>query len=252
MSTKKVHFVGKDLRALASCLSTNDFAISFLKKGNLTEGTVFYTTNQTQGKGQAGTNWVSEPYKNIAFTTVLFPRFLFAREQTYLNQAIAIACARLLKSHTRKEVHIKWPNDIYINGKKAIGILIQNTISSNKLNTSVVGIGINVNQENFPKELSKATSLYLQTGQIFNLRELVLELCEYLNEEYYRLKEQQFSEIYKNYEDWLYRKGEKTNFQRANGVIFEGIIEGVNKSGQLLIQTNSGVEVFNLKEISML
>ncbi len=252
MSAKKVHFIGKMLLELPSCSSTNDYALDLLSKSKPKDGTVILTFCQTQGRGQVGSEWVSEPYKNIAFTCILFPEFLNPKEQISLNQAIALAVSNLLARYTEKEVNVKWPNDIYINEHKIAGILIQNILSSNKFSTSIVGIGINVNQVQFPEELSLATSLINETGHTFDLKDLVYELCDCLNEQYERLMNRQLKSIHLDYLNRLYRYQEWSFFEKEPGNIFKGKIVGISAAGKLQIENSTGVEEFGIKEIKFL
>ena len=254
MSIKKVHFIGKTLIELPSCPSTNEYALSLLSKSKPNEGTVILTFNQTQGRGQIGSKWVSEAFKNVAFSCILHPHFLAPKEQIALNQAVALAVLNLMVRYTQKEVHVKWPNDIYVDNRKIAGILIQNILSSNKFNTSIVGIGINVNQQEFPNDLPTATSLSMETGHIFNLKELSLELCDLLNQQYNRLMNQPLNLIHEEYLKHLYRFRQWNTFETSNGIAFKGRIIGVSSAGKLQVEKegNDGfVEEFGIKEIRL-
>jgi BirA family biotin operon repressor/biotin-[acetyl-CoA-carboxylase] ligase len=254
LSIKKVHFIGKTLIELPSCPSTNEHALSLLSKNKPKEGTVILTFNQTHGRGQVGSQWIGEAYQNIAFSCILYPDFLSPKEQIALNQAVAIATLHLIHRYAEKPVKIKWPNDIYVGHKKVAGILIQNLLSSNKFNTSIVGIGINVNQQKFPPELPTATSLGIVTGRSFNLKELALELCESLDQAYEQLKKRSLKTVHEEYLRHLYRFQQKSLFQRIDGSVFEGQIVGISNSGRLQVRSeNDGLpEEFGIKEIRFL
>ncbi len=252
MSIKKVHFIGKILDELPSCSSTNDYAFRLLSKSRPEEGTVILTFCQTQGRGQLGSQWLSEPYKNIAFSCILYPEFLLPKEQIALNKAVALAVRQLLTRYTDKKVNVKWPNDIYLNEKKTAGILIQNILSSNKFNTSIVGIGINVNQINFPEDLTSATSLARETGKTYDLKELALELCDCLNHQYQRLIEKKLKAVHDDYLRHLYRYQQWSSFEKSSGTLFKGKIVGVSASGKLQVTGESGVEEFGIKEIKFI
>ncbi len=254
MSIKKVHFIGKSLIELPSCPSTNDYALSLLSKSKPDEGTVILTFNQTQGRGQVGSQWISEAYQNIAFTSILYPEFLAPKEQIILNQAVALAVFQLIHRHVDQTVKIKWPNDLYINDRKVAGILIQNLLSSNKFNTSIVGIGVNVNQQKFPPELSTATSLSIEAGRTFHLKELALELCDELEKQYNRLKSPDRKSIHEEYLQHLYRFHQQSSFQVVDGTIFEGRIVGITPAGKLQVEKikDQRLEEFGIKEIRFL
>jgi len=252
LPTKKVQFIGKVLQELPQCASTNDFAFDQLKNHSVKEGTVYYTFCQTKGRGQSNNSWLSEPYKNIAFSTVLFPTFLKPKEQTYLSQAVALATRQLFTMYTKKRVNVKWPNDIYIDEKKVGGILIQNVLTSNQINCSVVGIGLNINQSAFPDTLAKASSLAIMEGQEYNLQELCLDLCVCLDEFYWQLQQRRFAEIYQQYKKQLYRRNVDTWFEDASGNRFQGTITTVDEAGRLIVAINGTMKAFNLKEIRMI
>lgn len=252
MSTKKVHFIGKILHELSSCPSTNDYALDLLSKSKPKDGTAILTFCQTQGRGQVGSNWVSEPFKNIAFTCILYPDFLKPKEQISLNQAVALAVLNLMARYTEKEVNVKWPNDIYVNHHKISGILIQNLLSSNKFSASIVGIGINVNQDQFPADLYQATSLINETGRTFDLKELYLELCDCLNEQYVRLQNRELSDIHFDYINKLYKYQEWSLFERINGATFKGKIIGISSAGKLQVEREGEIEEFGIKEVKLI
>ncbi len=252
MPTKKVQFVGKVLQELPQCTSTNDFAFDQLKDHSVKEGTVYYTFCQTKGRGQSNNRWLSEPYRNIAFSTVLFPTFLKPKEQTYLSQAVALAARQLFTMYTKKRVNVKWPNDIYIDEKKVGGILIQNVLTSNQINCSVVGIGLNINQRVFPDALANASSLAAMEEQDYNLQELCLDLCVCLDKFYLQLQRRRFAEIYQQYKKHLYNRDVSRWFEDTSGNRFKGTITAVDEAGRLIVATNGAIKTFNLKEIRMI
>jgi BirA family biotin operon repressor/biotin-[acetyl-CoA-carboxylase] ligase len=150
-------------------------------------------------------------------------------------------------------VGLKWPNDLYLGPRKAGGILIQNSISGAFLQSSVVGIGLNVNQLEFDPALPNPTSLAAYLGQPFDLDAVADRLFECLERRYLQLKSGQHAAIKAEYEQSLFRLGEPAQFVRsADDTSFEGIIRGVTESGRLRIQTAAGEEVFDLKEVRYL
>ncbi len=145
-----------------SCTSTNDM----LKKehGDLLAAVA---EEQTAGRGQRGNSWYSEAGRNLLFSVLAEPQGVLASEAFILSQAMALAIARTLEKHLpQKGVRIKWPNDIYVAGRKVCGILIENDLQGKCLVRSIIGCGINVNQTRFPDGLAvPATSLALETGR---------------------------------------------------------------------------------------
>ena len=160
---------------LDSIDSTNSEALRRLPE--LSGGTVLAAREQTAGRGQRGNTWFSAPGENLTFSIVLKDLPLKAPEAVRLNYMTSVAVASYLESHG-VEASIKWPNDIYVSGKKICGMLIENVLGANgEIKASVVGIGINLNQKSFP-QLANATSLSLCTGKAY---ELEAELGKFLS-----------------------------------------------------------------------
>ncbi len=250
MPNKNTLFVGKVLYRFPSLDSTNRYAQELIAKSGPIEGTAILTYHQTAGRGQIGSKWEGEPGKNIAFSLILYPRFLPGQRQFLLSQAVALAARELLADYLDKAVKIKWPNDIYVDGGKMAGILIQNTLSGRHFAASVVGLGINVNQTVFPSGLPNPTSLSLESGRTHDLDELVVDLCYRLEGRYLQLRRGEEAAIEAAYRQHLYRYGEKTVFRRPGGEVFSGSIAGVTQQGQLLIESAGQTQPFDLKTVA--
>lgn len=233
--------------------STNSYALDLLSKSKPSEGTVISTFRQTAGRGQIGSTWESEPDKNISLSIVLYPTFLLPRDQFALNLAISLAARDLIAKYTEKVVKIKWSNDIYVGNRKICGILIQNILTTNAIQASVLGIGINVNQTFFSEKVPNATSFKLETQTEFLLPQLIEALCQSLEQRYLSLKNSPTAEhLRSEYLSHLYRFGELANYQRADGTIFSGTITGIDQTGKLLIAHNEIIEAFEIKAITFL
>lgn len=242
--------IGKVLLEFPVLGSTNDYALELLRKGTVVEGLVVSAAAQTHGKGQAGAKWESEPGVNIAMSVVLLPSFLQPVRHFSLNQAIALAVRDTLAPYLPVPVSIKWPNDIIAGNGKIAGILIQTQLQGNRFQHGVAGIGINVNQAEFPNHLPQATSLAKITGQSFNLRNLREVLCFQLDTRYAQLRAGNLEEISRHYTDHLFRAHISSRFRRVDGSVFEGTIEGVSEDGRLLVRKNQELEKFSPKEIA--
>ena len=221
----------------------------------LKEGAVITTFNQTSGRGQMGNVWLAEPNQNIAFSLILQPTFLDAREQFPLNKAIALAVhdffVNILQIYNPSLVNacrIKWSNDIYIRDEKIAGILIQNTLSGSRLQNAIVGIGLNVNQLTFSNAFN-ATSLKRLLARDFDLFDLVEQLAQRIESRYLQLKTGNFKKIHDEYLTKLYRFGIESAFQKLNGEEFRGTIIGVSAEGRLEVLTTEGVKSFEIKEM---
>ncbi len=218
-------------------------------------GTVITTFNQTAGRGQMGNQWLAEPNQNIAFSVILQPTFLDAREQFHLNKAIALAVhdffMEIFKQHNPSLVDackIKWSNDLYVYDQKIAGILIQNTLSGSRLQNSIVGIGLNINQLDFPSDLN-ATSLKRLLASDFDLFSLVPLLAKTIEQRYLQLKTGNFKKIHDEYLTKMYRFGVESIFQYPTGELFRGSIIGVSSTGRLEVLTTEGVKNFEIKEV---
>jgi len=245
-------FVGQVFLEYPTLSSTNSFAIEYLSKNNPSEGTVISTPEQTAGRGQIGSKWESEADKNINLSIILYPKFLMPRLQFALSQAASLAVRSFLEDYISDDIEVKWPNDIYINNKKIAGILIQNTLSGSMIRNSVIGIGINVNQELFLSDAPNPTSLKILTQKNFDLDSLNQNLCWHVEKWYLRLKSNQ-SYVEETYQAALYRKGKLALFEDMNTKsVFEGTIMETSTTGKLKIVTSGGVREFNMKEVRFL
>lgn len=214
--------------------STNSKLLELSKK-NAKSWTVVSTFEQTAGKGYSGNQWTSEPNKNIA-VSVLIKSELNYSELIYFNQWLCNTVAEYLKRFS-DEVYVKWPNDIIIHNKKVCGILIETHRSESQLNI-ISGIGINVNQTNF-KLLPKAGSLSTQSGQQFDLEEILSDLLTELVSSYRQIENREWENIFSNYNQNLFRLNQASEFMIKEEE-FEAIIRGVDESGQLILENAAG------------
>jgi len=241
--------MGKTVFFLPSCHSTNDVALSYFQQEKLFEGDLVITANQVAGKGQRGNSWESEPEKNLTFSLLLKPTFLVAFEQFNLNICISLSINNCLKKFS-PYFEVKWPNDIYHGEKKLCGILIQNNLIKNTISSSVVGIGLNVNQKVF--ESPKATSLRNITGTEIDIDKLFEDLIIEIEKNYMKLKRGKLDVLKTEYLANLYWFSEEHLFKSENGTVFTGRITGITSGGKLLIDTNSGCEQFDMKQVEFL
>ncbi len=253
METLNTLFVGKVLKELPKLASTNQYALSLLSKSKPIEGTVISTDDQYQGRGQIGSGWESEPRKNITISLILYPTFLPIKNQFLLNQAISLSVMDCIQKFLPGNVKIKWSNDIYIENNKVSGILIQNNLSNSRIYSSIIGIGINVNQTKFITQPPNPTSFKLETWQEFDLQVVRNELCHCLEIRYLQLKAGKIALLQDDYLQNLYRFEKMALYQRLNEDVFYGKIIGIENSGKLKIEDEFGVvESFAVKEIRFL
>lgn len=248
----KTLFVGQNSIHVESLDSTNSYASELLRQIELSEGSIIYSFQQLNGRGQRGNIWESEPLKNMALSLVLYPKFLTVEQQFLLTKITSLAVADLMAEmlidcYKQEQVSIKWPNDIYVNEKKIAGILIENGLRETTIQTSVIGIGVNVNQLNF--NVTNATSLASLCDKEFELMEVLNRLCEFFEARYLQLKSNKLEGIDTAYLERLYKLNVWANYCSLEKM-FEGKIVGVSKIGKLQVEVRSGeVKEFDLKEI---
>jgi BirA family transcriptional regulator, biotin operon repressor / biotin---[acetyl-CoA-carboxylase] ligase len=246
----KTLFIGKVYQRFEELPSTNDYALELIAKSRPAEGMVIRTDKQTAGRGQFGSRWESAAGQNLTLSVVLYPVWLSAANQFRLSMVAALALYDAVKTlDAGLAVAIKWPNDLYLGAQKTAGILIQNSIAGQTLQSSVVGIGLNVNQLEFESNARNPTSLALALGRALDLDALMFALLECLERRYLQLKSGGHATIRAEYAAHLYRRGIESDFQRPGGPMFRGIILGVTEAGRLRILTEAGEETFEVKEI---
>ena len=152
--------------------STNDLLLKWAENKSISSGSVIWALKQLKGKGQHGSVWESNIDESLTFSVLIRHDQLTVLEQFIFNKAISVAILTSLQVLSPK-FSIKWPNDIYVNGKKIAGILIENSIKGKYLDYSIVGIGVNVNQRRFPEHLLNASSILNETGIYIDLQTLL-------------------------------------------------------------------------------
>lgn len=227
-----------------NCASTQDELIDFLNQHYLSEDFLaVYTFNQTKGRGQYGNSWKNLPEENLAYSFALKTKNINISD-TCFNFYTAILVRDFIANLTKTEVKIKWPNDLILKNKKICGMLFEKS-----KNYFVVGIGINILQENF-KNLPKAGSVLSQTGLSFELKTFAESLHQYLFE--HLVQKEIPNNILELYHLHLYRKNEVSVFEK-NEVRQNGIIKNVDENGYIWIDLeNEGLQKFFHKEIELL
>ncbi len=245
-------FVGQNLITIKQVASTNDFLKNTLSNSKpLPEGTVIMAESQFAGRGQQQNRWHSEAGKNLTFSLLLNPSFLPLAKQFDLTRAVSVGIYRALEPLLGNQLKIKWPNDIYYADGKLGGILIENLVQGSQIKNSVIGIGLNINQDNFPLDVPNAVSIKQILHKDYDLKLLLSEICKNIEAAYLNLKAGSFDAVRKAYIERLYWLNEDKMF-KANGLIFGGVIKDVKPNGLLVV--HNGIEYldFNLKEIEFL
>lgn len=231
--------------------STNNFLRRLISEEDVVDYTVIMAKKQTHGRGQMGTVWNSDKGKNLMFSVFKDLSMHDVEFPFYISMAISLAIFKAFKTLNIPDLHIKWPNDILSADKKICGILIENVIK-NKLNSTIIGIGVNVNQTKF-ENLPKATSLKNITGVHYNLDEILQLIIKYTKEYSSLLEHEKYDFVKNEYETNLFRKNKPSTFKDADGIMFSGFIKGVTKYGKLqVILEDEIVKKFDLKEITLM
>ncbi|MFC3561383.1 biotin--[acetyl-CoA-carboxylase] ligase [Pedobacter jamesrossensis] len=243
-------FVGQNFIKLKEVDSTNNYLKILASNSEpLPEGTVIMADNQFAGRGQQESVWQTESGKNISTSIYLKPSFLPLNKQFYLNMAVSLAVAEALSDFLPSPVKVKWPNDIYYNKKKLGGILIENTLTGSTIKSAIVGIGLNINQEQFNGELAnKATSVFQILHKQVKLELVTEKIFVYMEKYYLNLKSERYSFLQSNYLNRLLNFNSPASYLQ-NGQVFEGIIKGIEDSGLLIMAIDKQTVKFNFKEI---
>ncbi len=232
--------------------STSSFLKELSKHSTIENYTVVVANTQSKGRGQQTNTWVSEPYKNLTMSVFVTDLDLKINYQKYLNFAVSLAVFDLLKYQNISGLAIKWPNDIMAVHQKICGILIENIIKNHKIKSSIIGIGLNVNQIDFPDFLRLATSLKLMTNKHYNIDALLKEFLSHLKKRIALLQSRAYHQLETDYLQVLYKKNSPTMFKDSQAHLFMGKIIGISTSGNLLIELeNETVKEFGIKEVSL-
>ncbi|MBQ4345426.1 MAG: biotin--[Muribaculaceae bacterium] len=218
-------------------------------------GMVVYTNRQTAGRGQRGNTWEAEPGKNLTFSILLKPLQIDAKSQFFVSEIVSIAIVRVLRRYiTTHEVAIKWPNDIYVGDKKICGILIENSLVGTKINHSIVGIGININQRNFISDAPNPISLINVINQESDLDKMLREFCDEILSTFahYDSIDSSIREtLHNQYRSMLWRKVGYHPYSTPDGNHFNARIGDIDPTGILtLIDRDNNPRSFAFKEVT--
>ncbi len=229
--------------------STNQLLWQLATEKNLPEGSVVQTHFQTNGRGQGSNTWEAEKGKNLLFSMLLFPKKIAITEQFLLSEIVALAIKDVLQKELRRSIKIKWPNDIYVEDKKIAGILIENKVMGNEFSSSVIGIGLNVNQTQFISNAPNPISMKLLSEKNFNIEKIMVTVHSRILK-YYESIDLSTKILQENYFNSLYRNNNFYAYKNNKGEFFLAKITQVLPSGQLvLVDTNNKKHIYSFKEV---
>ncbi|CAM1372437.1 biotin--[acetyl-CoA-carboxylase] ligase [Tenacibaculum xiamenense] len=231
--------------------STNSFLKKMAEDSAVENFTVVWAKNQTAGRGQMQTQWIAEEGKNLTFSVFARPKGLNIIHQKFLNFSVALSVYETLLEFKIPKTSIKWPNDIMTGNKKICGILIENSLKGTDILSSVIGIGLNVNQSFLSEENFKATSMSDSLNRKLDLKEVLDVLLNKLEKNLFDLEKCKYFALEKRYLDVLYKKNVPSMFKTDQNVLFMGKIIGVSQEGKLQIELDDEtIQEFGIKEVS--
>ena len=240
------------LEKVKETTSTNDYLANLCRESKAKEFYTVMAESQTKGKGQRGNSWESESGKNLTFSTVLYPTALEANKQFILSMLAALACHEALSNYTNG-FSIKWPNDIYWKDKKIGGILIENELEGKYITQSIIGIGLNINQEAFYSDAPNPVSLKQIIGAEVNLQEVLMKVVHGIIGGYrqieanFNISQLAISAMYRKH---LYRRKGLFPYRDAQGD-FLAEHQEVEPDGHLVLKDEQGaLRRYAFKEVT--
>lgn len=244
----KTRIIGNKIISLLSVDSTNDYARELLNGGRPEEGTIIISGEQRKGRGYGNNTWHSKRGKNLLFSIILYPEFISANTQFLISKVVSLGICDYLCTYI-SDVSIKWPNDIYVDDRKIAGILIENDLIGSAMKNSIVGIGININQEKFPNDIPNPVSLNQMIEKKLVLKDELKKLAGFLEKRYQMLAQGKVDKIRKDYHGKLFRLN-KMSWYHNSEEQFKAKIIGVSDYGQLILENQSGKTLeYNFKEV---
>jgi len=230
--------------------STNSYLKNMVEINNLENYTVVTAERQNAGRGQLGTVWESEYGKNLTFSMLVRIKGFKIEDQFYLSMAISLGVLNALKPNVNNLLYVKWPNDILAEKDKLCGILIENVLSGSNIKHSIIGVGLNVNQDQFSDNLENVTSLKQLAGINFDKDNLLLKIISSIQFYIGFVEKKNFDSLKKLYLESLYKFQTPMMFEDDKGVVFLGKIIDVSEEGRLVVELeNETTRKFSLKEI---
>lgn len=231
--------------------STNDYLKQLYLKKNIYDNFLIITNNQTEGKGQGSSSWESEPKKNLTLSIYKDLKKNKLKNPFIINLIISISIIETLKKYNLPNLKIKWPNDILSASKKISGILIENFFQREFLISSIIGIGLNVNQISF-KKAKNAISIASIKKKKIDLTEVLNILTKKISLKFHEIDNLKINDLINEYESLLFKRDKFSKFN-INNKIIDGRIIGVNQSGKLKVKIgNEIIREYNSSEIKII
>ncbi len=241
--------IGNKIIHLDSIDSTSNYIANLMKAEKVESGTVILADDQYSGKGQRGAEWFVKSGENLTFSFLLSNVNMSVENQFFLTELVSLTLIDVLQK-IGLIAEIKWPNDIFVNGCKIAGILIENQLAKSMIKNVIIGVGLNVNQTEFNG--FKATSLKSETNKFNAILDILFSFISSFNAMTDKFSDHQRHDIHKEYLSKIYLFNKIAKFEDESG-IFVGKITDVLTTGQLIVEKNSGdIKTYSLKEIRFL
>ena len=228
--------IGKNIHYFKTIGSTNNYCKKLMKEG-VSEGTIVVSDIQTQGRGRKDRFWYS-PSGGLWFSTILYPE-IPPQNGMLVTMTVSTSIAQAIKETTGLEPIIKWPNDLLIKGRKVCGVLTELDAEMDKINYSIVGTGINVNNKIDGEIEDIATSLKIETGSKVSRVDLLRNIIVFFDENYKFLKSGNYGfirELWNSFSNIVGRKIKVVDEKKT----YEGVVSDIDDSGCLILDTDSG------------
>ena len=229
--------IGKKIFYFPQIHSTNNYAKELVKK-EFSDGIIIVSDEQTKGRGRKNRSWHS-PKGGLWFSIIVHPD-IPPNNGMILTMAVSNSIVKTIRKMTGLNPVIKWPNDILINNKKVCGVLTELDAEIDQINYAIIGIGINVNNKINPDLSSIATSLKSSFGKKVSRVELLSLILTYFDDYYQQIKSRNFELIRKNWLQYSNIIG-KTIVVQGEKAKVKGIVEDIDETGCILLQTPNGI-----------
>lgn len=223
---------------LATVDSTNNYAMRLIDAASAVHGDLIWADRQEAGRGQRGKSWADTTGESLLMSLIVAPTLPLSNQPTFLA-TVALAVLDWLRTllPLGTVCAIKWPNDILIEDKKAVGILIENVVHGYEWQWAVVGVGVNLGQRSFPAALPRATSLWLNGSGLISPEQAAPELQQFILQ--HTRQPYQQSEIWDAYNRNLFRSGSWQLFSCEDKPL-RLFVQSVDSDGRLCVQHEDG------------